>query len=216
MFATQDQTALTILVEEVVLCRHGVPAQLLSDRGKAFLSQLMEEVCKVLGVKKVNTTAYHPQMDGLVELFNRTLTSMLSKRVERNGSDWDLHLPDVLFAYRASIQESTKESPYFLLHGRDPRLPSVLELEPPQLREEVDLDTYKGELMTGLTEAWSLAKKNVQKAQKAQKKCYDQRAKEPAFKEGSCICRRKRPARHTNLQDHSMGLSEWKKCSRQD
>ena len=114
VFATADQTALTIanlFVQEIV-CRHGVPAQLLSDRGKAFLSQLMEGVCKVLGVRKVNTTAYHPQTDGLVERFNRTLTSMLAKRVEKGGADWDLHLPYVLFAYQASIQESTLESPF--------------------------------------------------------------------------------------------------------
>ena len=108
VFATGDQTALTIanlFVREVV-CRHGVPSQLLSDRGAAFLSQLMAQVCEVLGVKKVNTTAYHPQTDGLVERFNRTLTNMLAKRVERGGADWDQHLPFVLFAYRSSMQES--------------------------------------------------------------------------------------------------------------
>ncbi len=66
------------------------------------------------------------------------LTSMLSKRVERNSS---VHFPYVLFAYEASVQESTRESPYFLLHGCDPRLSSVWELEPPQ---EVNLGTYKG------------------------------------------------------------------------
>jgi transposase InsO family protein len=47
----------------------------------------MARVCEVMGVKKVNTTAYHPQMDGLVERFNRTLTDMLAKRVERDGAD---------------------------------------------------------------------------------------------------------------------------------
>ncbi len=69
VFATQDQTALTIakLLVEEVMCRHGVPAQLLSDRGKVFLSQLMGEVYKVLWVEKVNTTEYHPQTDGLVQ-----------------------------------------------------------------------------------------------------------------------------------------------------
>ena len=77
---TKDQTALTIaklFVEEVV-SKHGVPSQLLSDRGQAFLSKLMGEVCEVLGVRKVNTTSYHPQTDGLVERFNRTLTNMLA------------------------------------------------------------------------------------------------------------------------------------------
>ena len=175
-----------LLVENVV-CRHGVPAQLLSDRGAVFLSQLMKEVCEVLGVKKVNTTAYHPQIDGLVERFNRTLTSMLSKKVQEDGSDWDLHLPYVLFAYRASIQESTEESPFFLLHGRDPRLPSALKMEVSQLRSEIDLETYKGELMAGLIEAWKLAKKHVQQAQKVQNKYYDRKTKEPTYREGDRV-----------------------------
>ena len=51
----------------------------------------------MLGVKKINT--YHPLTDGLVERFNRTLTSMLVKRVDRSGADWDSHLPYILFAY---------------------------------------------------------------------------------------------------------------------
>ena len=84
VFATSDQTALTIakLFVEQIVCQHGVPAQLLSDRGAAFLSHLLMEICELLGVEKLNTTAYHPQMDGLAERFNRTLTDMLAKRVE--------------------------------------------------------------------------------------------------------------------------------------
>ena len=73
------------------------------------------------GVKKIDTTAYHPQTNGLTERFNRTLTDMLAKRVEKNGKDWDTHLPFVLFAYQASTQESTKESPFYLMYGWDPR-----------------------------------------------------------------------------------------------
>ena len=72
-------------LSEEVVSRHGVPAELLSDRGKSFLSLLMQEVCSVLGVKKVNTTAYHPQTDGLVERFNRTLINMLAKRGDQIG-----------------------------------------------------------------------------------------------------------------------------------
>ena len=87
VFATSDQTALTIakLFVEQIVCRYGVPAQLLSDRGAAFLSHLLTEICKLLEVEKLNTTAYHPQTDGLVERFNRALTDMLAKKVERIG-----------------------------------------------------------------------------------------------------------------------------------
>ena len=112
VFATSDQTSVTIaqLLVEHVISRHGVPAELLSDRGTAFLSRLMLDVYKLLGIHKSNTTAYHPQTDGLVERFHRTLTDMLAKSVQQGGKDWDLRLPYVLFAYRASPQTSTGET----------------------------------------------------------------------------------------------------------
>ena len=66
----------------------------------------MKEVCQLL-----NTTTYHPQTDGLVERVNRTLTDMLAKTVDAGGQNWDQKLPYALFAYIASMQESTKESP---------------------------------------------------------------------------------------------------------
>ena len=103
VFPARDQSALTIgkLLVERIIPTHGVPSQLLSDRGAAFLSKLMYELYKLLGIKKVSTTAYHPQTDGLMERFNRTLTDMLSKRVHPSGKDWDTQLPYVLFAYRS-------------------------------------------------------------------------------------------------------------------
>ena len=100
----------------------------------------MYEVYKFLGIKKVNTTTYHPQTDGLVERFNRTLTSMLGKTVQKQGHDWDEHLPYVLYAYRTSIQESTKESSFYLLYGRDARLPTDEILNPTTLCETINLD----------------------------------------------------------------------------
>ena len=98
-FATADQTALTIaklFVKEIV-SRHGVPGQLLSDHGPSFLSKVLMSVCAVMGTKKVNTTACHPQTDGLVKRLNRTLTNMLAKRVTKT-QEWDDLLPYVLFA----------------------------------------------------------------------------------------------------------------------
>ena len=95
VFAVPDQTAATIarlLVEEVV-SRHGVLAEILSDRGRSFLSALMKEVETLLGFHKVNTSAYHPQTDGLVERYNRTLTAMLAKTAQGSGRDWDKRLP---------------------------------------------------------------------------------------------------------------------------
>ena len=66
-------------------------------------------------------------------------------------------------------------------------MPSALDMEVSELRSEIDLDTYKGELMAGLVEAHKLAKKHVQQAQRAQKKYYDRKTKEPTYREGDRV-----------------------------
>ena len=87
VFPVPDQKAIALvrrLIEEVVPF-FGVPEALLSDRGANLLSLLMQDVCQLLRVKKLNTTAYHPQCDGMVERFNRTLKAMLRKHASTEG-----------------------------------------------------------------------------------------------------------------------------------
>ena len=189
VFAVPDQTSLTIarLLVEHVIPRHGVPAELLSDRAKAFLSQLIHEVYELMGIKKMNTTSYHPQTDGLVEHFNRTLTDMLAKTVKKGGADWDEKLPYVLYAYQSSIQESTQESPFFLLYGRDPRPPTESALSPTEDRSLTDIDTYKSEVNERLASAWELVREQVEKAQHKQKKQHDRHSRDPGFKVGERV-----------------------------
>ena len=188
-FAVPDQSATTIakLLVEEIFCRHGAPEHLLSDRGANFLSSLIQDVCKYLDIKKVNTSGYHPQTDGLVERFNSTLINMLSKCAEKNGKDWDKQLPYVLFAYRATIQESTKESPFYLLYGRDPRLPSECALTVPTSPYMVDLQDYRTELTTSLSDAWLAAREHITCAQAKQKQQYDKHTKESPVKVGDRV-----------------------------
>ena len=63
--------------------------QLLSDRRPSFLSKLLLSVCECLGLEKINTSAYHPQTDGLVEHFNCMLLDMLAKSVSHGVSEWN-------------------------------------------------------------------------------------------------------------------------------
>lgn len=79
--------------------------------------------CKHLSIKKMNTFRYHAQINGLLEKFNSNLIGMISKVTQSSHRDWDRHLPYLLFAYCATVHESTRESPFFLLYGRDPCLP---------------------------------------------------------------------------------------------
>jgi hypothetical protein len=154
----------------------GAARRLLSDCGKAFKATLIEEVCDVLRTKKIFTSTYHPQTDGLVERMNGTLQAMLSKFVETHQRDWDTYLPFVVFAYNSAPQASTGESPFFLLYGRDPRMPTDLSMAPsralaPQFK---DVAEYRADLVKSLEEARALARQHLQAAQAEQKRRYDQ------------------------------------------
>eukprot|EP00795_Rhopilema_esculentum_P005471 gene5471-biopygen457 len=104
--STEAPRIAQLLVDEI-LARHSAPRTLLSDRGSNFLSSIVNEVCKIMNTRKLNTTAYHPQTDGLVERFNGTLAEGLSMYVSSHQKDWDRHIPMILFAYRVSPHATT-------------------------------------------------------------------------------------------------------------
>lgn len=81
-------------------------------------------MCERLGTHKTRTTALHPQSDGLVERFNRTLAQQLSILTAEHQRDWDTHLPLVLMAYRSAVQDSTSCTPALLMLGRELRTPA--------------------------------------------------------------------------------------------
>ena len=174
-FAIPDQRSETFarLFVDNIICRHGIPEELLSDRGANFLSDLILSICETFGVKKINTSGYHPRTDGLVEKFNSTLINLIAKCCESKNNDWDEYLPMLLFAYRSSIQESTRETPFYLLHGRDPRIPTSTVLSQTRSTYCIDHDDYKSELAVRMAECWKLARDNITKAQATQKKKYD-------------------------------------------
>ena len=118
----RDITA-TSCAEAFLTCicnRYGPPSKLLSDRGSQFLSTIADEVNKIMGIHKLNTTAYHPQTNGKVEKFNNTLVTMLAMYVGMKQNDWDKFIPFALFAYNTSKHELNSFSPYYLLYGREP------------------------------------------------------------------------------------------------
>jgi hypothetical protein len=103
------------------ICRYGCPKYIVSDRGSNFLSALCMKVYELMKIKKVNTTAYRPQANGIVERFNGVLVDMLAKF--GGESDWDTYISYVLYAYRSSYNSTIKTSPYELVFGRKMCLP---------------------------------------------------------------------------------------------
>ena len=88
VYAVPDRKTdrITKLLSEEIVPFFGSPEALLSDQGTNFLSDLMLNVCISLRITKLNTTAYHPECDGMVERFNRTLKAMLRKRAAQYGT----------------------------------------------------------------------------------------------------------------------------------
>ena len=132
IFAAPDQktTRLAHLLTKEIIPAFGVPDALLSDRGTNLLSHIMRDVCELLGTK-LNTTAYHPQCDGMVERMNRTLKAMLRKHTAKFGKQWDQFLPGVPWTFRNTPHDKMLEKPSFLLFGVDLRSPTEAALLPP-------------------------------------------------------------------------------------
>ena len=128
-------------------------------------------------VKKENTTASHPQTDGLVENMNRMIRAMIAKHAHKFGTDWDLYLQQLLFAYHVKPHNSTGKSPFFLLYGRDARCPTETALSQSLSPYKIDIDDYCSEVTLGLTEAWKTAKINIARAQKRQKIQHNKKAR---------------------------------------
>ena len=103
-----------------LISRVGIPKEILTDQGTAFMSRTLRELYRYLGITSIRTSVYHPQTDGLVERFNKTLKSMLRKFVTEDSRNWDKWLDPLLFAVREVPQASTGFSPFELCSVDDP------------------------------------------------------------------------------------------------
>jgi hypothetical protein len=160
--ATAKEVA-TFLYEEII-CRHGVPSSIISDRGKAFLGRVVGLLKEEVGFKHKLAAPYHPQTNGLTERFNGTLCRSLHKCVNSATEDWDDLIPSVLFAYRTLKHSTTKHSPFYLLHGYEAQLPINLELSFTNLTEvpyEEALNRRIAHIIGTFTDAMILAKDNI-------------------------------------------------------
>lgn len=111
---------------------YGPPEELISDRGANMISHLAMEFCHEFGIKKIQTTSEHPQADP-AERAIKTFKSILKKLVIEFKSDWDLHVQKAVYAMRSSMSRAHSFSPYEVVFGRQPLLPSYLEFAPDKL-----------------------------------------------------------------------------------
>ena len=116
-YVTPDQTAKTItkFLYKGYVSIFGALARLLSDRGASFMSSVIEEMCKILGVKQLQTTPYHPQTNGQVERLHQMIMHMIRKLGQDKKADWPSHLAEIAHAYNATQSTVTGYSPHYLM-----------------------------------------------------------------------------------------------------
>jgi transposase InsO family protein len=101
-----------------IVCLHGVPKKIISDRGSQFTSRFWKSLHENIGTKLKFSSAYHPQTDGQTERTNQVVEDMLRACALKHGGSWDKSLPYVEFSYNNSYQASLKMSPFEALYGR--------------------------------------------------------------------------------------------------
>ena len=186
---TQTAQATARILWDNFICHYGFPEKFISDQGRNFESDLIKELCKIAGVKKVHTTPYHPQGNGQCERFNSTLCNMLGTLSDEEKSDWKSHLGCMTHAYNCTKHASTTYSPYYLMFGRHPRLPIDIEfgLHKPNCSDNSSKSRYIQKLRRRLNYAFQKASKYSDQQAKKYKQGYDKSVKGPQLHENDLV-----------------------------
>ncbi len=179
-FRCPDQSARSVAKKlwDNYFCYYGFPERIHSDQGANFCSELIRHLLEFSGVKKSQTTPYHPMGNGTAERFNRTLGNMIRALEPRPKHDWPQMLHTLTFLYNCTIHETTGFPPFYLMFGRTPRLPIDVIFKS-VLRDDlnVSLPKYVESLNRDLKDALAVAEANAFKEQSHQARMYNRRNK---------------------------------------
>ena len=156
---------------------YGQPLTMLSDNGPQFAARLFIDICRILGVKNVFTTTYHPQCNGQVERFNRTIINALRHYLADHPKDWDLFTDALTFAYNTQVHRSAGISPFELVLSRRPRTLS-LQAEP-DISAVKTAREYHAKWKSSLSALMNTASRNLAKLQARYKPDMDKRTHPP-------------------------------------
>ena len=177
------ETVTTVLLDWVY--DMGVPDRIHSDQGGQFESALFQCMCKRLGIQKTRTTPYHPESDGMVERFMRTLKDMVAKYVDPQGANWDADIKAYCMAYNTSVHSVTGYSPFFLLHGFHPKTPLDAVINPPD--RAVNIRCYLEERLKAISEAYQTTIRKTRASATEAATRFNQRASGKGFEAGDRV-----------------------------
>lgn len=190
-----DQSAETVAKEFVtkIIAQWGTPNRLLTDQGTQFTSKLFSETCRLLMIKKIQTTSYHPQSNGVCERMHKLLVDMLSHYVHKDGKNWDKFVPYAIMAYRATPHTVTTFSPYYLVFGRHMKLPiedRFIQVKRNLGRKQNSYDSYEAHvklLADRIRVASQVVRQQSKRGHEQSKAHYDKRAREREFNAGDIV-----------------------------
>ena len=216
--AVPDKEALTIwqfFLEDVV-ARHGCPDEVLTDNGGEFFG-VFDSNLQAMGVDHWLTSPNHPAANGLVEHFNCTFMDSLRKCMKEDPEcklNWDKFLPRILLGYRATMQASTKFSPFYLCYAKPPRMPLDFkdyfstDTSSAQMPQDITAAPIVKEKEKNLAHAIPAAMENIGKAQEKQRRDYTRKRRyvEPSsFKVGDfCLLRARRSNKLSSKVDSNI------------
>ena len=169
-----------------LICVHGCPLSITSDNGAAFISDMFKEMCRMFGVTQKFSSSYHVKTSGAVERANRSLLTVLRNYTSTRQDNWDEFLPSARFSLNNSVAYATGHTPYFLLHGRQPRNPTELEmpdLEPTQRKVHEHLEN----ILSRQDMAEITAREHEEQIRQKMKDRYDQSAVETKLVPGDIV-----------------------------
>nr|AAM14672.1 Putative polyprotein [Oryza sativa Japonica Group] len=171
-----------------IVCLHGVPKKIVSDRGSQFTSNFWKKLQEEMGSKLNFSTAYHPQTDGQTERVNQILEDMLRACALDFGGSWDKNLPYAEFSYNNSYQASLQMAPYEALYGRKCRTPLLWD-------QTGERQVFGTDIVREAEEKVKIIQERLRVAQSRHKSYADNRRRDLSFEEGDYVYLRVTPLR---------------------
>lgn len=186
----ENQTASEVAkaLTENVLLIYSAPTIIRSDQGTNFLSEVFKETCKFWKSKKIQTTAFNPMANGSLERSHAVIKDYLRTFVNHQPALWDEFIKAACFSYNTSVHSSTGFTPFELLFGFIPRLPSGVK-KPPEII--YNYENYVIDLKNKLQNSYLIARDKLIASKESSKKNFDRKAKSVTFNVGDSVLLRK-------------------------
>lgn len=184
--AVANQETIADFIHDEIFLPYGTPKEILSDMGPNLLSGAVTHFVRKIGTRHRTTTPYHPRTNGKVERFNGLLGLILTKYLLGKPTKlWDQYLSQALFACRIRTHSTSKYSPFYLLYGRHPNLPSD-DKKPVPINVPVSDEQHEDRIQKLVT-ARTQANELIYQRAVNQAKLRDKEVKITPFKEGDWV-----------------------------